>query len=77
MEYEYSIITTAFGLGSDIATAGPDAVNQALAPLFGRLGQSLGQPHPTMPGQGWEVVSHAVVVVGQSLVTTVIFRRSK
>ena len=77
MEYEYNMLTTAFRLPTGIGAAQLDDINQALAPQFGRLAQRLGDAHPTLPGNGWEAVSHAVTPVGQFLVTTILFRRPK
>ena len=77
MDYEYDIITTAFGLGTVRTATTSDAINQHFAPLFGRLGQGLGEGHPRMPGAGWEVVSHSTATVGAFLIVTVLFRRPK
>ena len=73
MNYEYQVLVQGDQLELDINVANPDTVALRCADRLVRLAPRLS--NPLEDGTDWEVVSHSIFPIGQTLVTTVLLRR--
>ena len=73
MDYEYQFVIKAGELLDNITSLEPRRVIAGLSVDLEAVAESLTNP----PEGSWEVVSHSIFPIGQTLVTTVLVRRPK